>query len=524
MNEHDTAKRRRGLSGAVCAGLLLGGGLSSCLGSGAPELSASTSSALSQSIAPTDDTFINSAFPDNNDGASNSIYTGQNGKAGVMRGLVRFPMPGALQGRVTVTDVQLTMTLRALGSGAPTAGIETLNAVTQAWLQGNGIGNTQMSFTVGQTCSSSVSGATWNQSDCAGAPGMGTTWTAAGGTVVVGASATASSPATVGAAVVWDSASAGNTAMNSDVQGWIDAPVSNHGWRITSSTEGTNGAAQRFYSMEDGTSPPSLAVSYTCKAGFAASGTGCTTCTAAANADCVVAKGNSCSDPGAPATTYSCTCSGAGYVQGTGADGNTACVLGCTPDHCLDGGDTGATCTPHPTGYGCTCSVGFTFNGVTCVSEAGVGEAGAESGSGEDSGKGSDSGNDADSGSAADAGSVADSGNDADSGDAADSGAASDAGSVVDSAGGPESDALTGVQEASVDGGSAGSGPGKSAGCGCRAVAAREPGWSWTLAALGAFALRRSRSRLVPDGRSSTRTRRRTLSPNRRTVFRWSSP
>ena len=54
-------------------------------------------------LTPNQDTFINSAVPDNNDGASPSLYTGHNGMNGAMRGLVRFPIPAAWQGHVTVT-------------------------------------------------------------------------------------------------------------------------------------------------------------------------------------------------------------------------------------------------------------------------------------------------------------------------------------------------------------------------------------------------------------------------------------
>src|SRR5438552_2828154 len=78
--------------------------------------------------------------------------------------------------------------------------------------------------------------------------------------------------------VTWASAD-----MNVDVQRWIDAPSNNHGWRISSSTEGLAfPSAQRFYSSESGLSAPNLAISYVCKTGFLALGNDCTTCTEAA--------------------------------------------------------------------------------------------------------------------------------------------------------------------------------------------------------------------------------------------------
>jgi len=127
----------------------------------------------------------------------------------------------------------------------------------------------------------------------------------------------------IGGQVSWISAG-----MNADVQSWIDAPGDNHGWRISSSTEGLAfPSEQRFYSTESGLSAPNLAISYVCKPGFVALGNDCTTCTAAANADCALAQGNSCDDSGPPSTTYTCTCANPAYVPGIAGDGNPACLV-----------------------------------------------------------------------------------------------------------------------------------------------------------------------------------------------------
>ena len=72
---------------------------------------ASQAIAATQTLTPAHDTFINSASPDNNNGASTSIFTGKEGRGGAMRGLVRFAMPAGLSGRVTVTDSALTLGL-----------------------------------------------------------------------------------------------------------------------------------------------------------------------------------------------------------------------------------------------------------------------------------------------------------------------------------------------------------------------------------------------------------------------------
>jgi hypothetical protein len=77
-------------------------------------LAGRASHAATEVLAPSDDTFINSVNPDNNNGGSGSLFTGEDGKGGLMRALVRFPMPAGLQGRVSVTGVQLSLTVQAL--------------------------------------------------------------------------------------------------------------------------------------------------------------------------------------------------------------------------------------------------------------------------------------------------------------------------------------------------------------------------------------------------------------------------
>src|SRR5215218_10152583 len=85
--------------------------------------------AATQLLAPSDDTFINSVNPGNNNGGSNSIFTGKDGRSGIMRGLIRFAMPASLAGRVIVTSVELKMTTQALGGGSGgTAATESLRA------------------------------------------------------------------------------------------------------------------------------------------------------------------------------------------------------------------------------------------------------------------------------------------------------------------------------------------------------------------------------------------------------------
>ena len=273
----------------------------------------------SQNLPPSDDTFINDRFPGNNNGGSASIFTGTEDQGGHMRGLIRFEMPSSLAGRVAVIDALLQMTTRAVGNGGPgSPATVKLHAITEPWAQGVNIGAAPMLFVVGQPCSGSA-GASWSFRNCPAA----TAWTTPGGTIAPGESASASVPASIDTTTSWSSAG-----MASDVQGWIDAPSTNFGWLVTSSTETMGaGVIQRFYSSEAGTFPPALSITYGCKSGFAEVNNLCTACTAAAQSSCgAQAEGNACNDSGPPATTYSCTCNNPLYRPGLTESGGAACM------------------------------------------------------------------------------------------------------------------------------------------------------------------------------------------------------
>ena len=287
-----------------------------CVGGASPEATTTRGSDLMQSVPLAADTFINSAYPDNNNGGSDSIYTGRNGMGGFMRGLVQFTLPAALQGRVTVTGVRLAMTTRglsAMGPYRPAAATASLQALDVPWTQGTGVGNAMMMNTVGDPCG--TTGATWNQPSCAG----GAAWS--GRSVASPVSGQASVPAAIDALVTWDSTTAGNAGMIADVQSWIDRPANNHGWRIASSTEPTMGEAQRFYSSEAGAGVlPALTVTYECKAGLSQAGTDCI--------DGAMADGGSLD--GAAAGTGGAAGSGGGGAAGGSAGTGTNDGGGCS--------------------------------------------------------------------------------------------------------------------------------------------------------------------------------------------------
>jgi len=208
-------------------------------------------------MTPSADTFINSGNPDNNNGASASLFVGVDDGGGVLRGLVRFDMPAAMAG-ATVSSVRFTLMTRALGAPA----LLRLNAFDESWTEGNGVGDAQMMFTVGQTCGAAVSGATWNRPSCA--DGAGPPWAAPGGSVAATASGQYdSNTVAVDVPVSWSSSEVGNAGLVADVQRWIDDPSSNHGWRISAADEVSAVTPQRFYSKEgDGTKGPKLMVTY----------------------------------------------------------------------------------------------------------------------------------------------------------------------------------------------------------------------------------------------------------------------
>jgi hypothetical protein len=321
---------------------------------------------------PSDDTFVNSAYPDNNDGAQVSLYTGNDG-SGVLRSLLRFPLPASFAGRASVNNVQLWLSLLPLVDGTSSSpALETLMPVTEAWSAGFGLSEDPALTTIGAACTTSNAGASWNARNC----DLGPLWSAPGGTVTGTSSAQASTAGLPASAnLIFDSANSGNTQMAADVQRWTDDPTSNLGWRMTSDTEAVTGALQRFQSSFAGQRigpPPTLYVTYLCRPQFAAapgSNTpACTTCTAAARAACQQPANstfgtNACVDTGPPSMTYSCTCV-QGWVAGVGTNGLPACVdrNDCVGNLCKTGGDASASCvdTPAPGGgYSCTCSTGF---------------------------------------------------------------------------------------------------------------------------------------------------------------------
>jgi hypothetical protein len=325
-------------------------------------LFASTAAASSGTFVPSADTFViltngTHVVSGNNFGGSGFIFIGRDGLGGVARGVIRFDL-SALTGHAVVTGAQLTLTSTAIGDQIPPTGVPiamnvSLRPFAVSWTEGTQANDVSMGFMVSSACAGG--GASWDSPNC-----NGSTWGA-----FPGASITVAVPGAVGPVGF------SNANMATTVQSWINSPSTAQGWWITSDRECAptgsppvcqTGQIQKFASRNNGGGVPTLTVTYS-------------TCTTAANNACVTGQSNNfCNDNGGSntPTTYSCTCNNAAYIANGGA---TACGdrNGCSPNHCSDGGDVGASvacidAVAPAAGYSCTCDTGFSFNGTTCVS------------------------------------------------------------------------------------------------------------------------------------------------------------
>jgi MYXO-CTERM domain-containing protein len=339
------------------------------------------------------DTFINSRFPNNNNGGTTAMLiggdrgyccgnepatTGVEVTSGSMRGLVKFNMPGGkLANRITMTRVILTMTvINTVGNnGNGTGGTFYLYRINEAWNQGSNSGSgggdqtgaAAGSWPVGNACN--TAGATWNAAKCGTA-----NWSSAGGGSLSYSVISHSTAGLVGGNTFsWDTgASCASSNLCSDVLGWINGTLGNNGWLIYSGT--TEGVKKTYQSLgtAEGGSGASLQISFKCQNQFLDTGNSCDTCTSAAISDCQQGVGgNVCVDNYPTSNSYKCTCGGT-YHPYTAGDGNPGCFVNCTTtNHCRDNGDPAAMCTDSASspGYTCVCGTGYVLNGsaTSCV-------------------------------------------------------------------------------------------------------------------------------------------------------------
>jgi len=280
-------------------------------------------------LNPSQDTTLAADFPDNGSGACDSIFAGTTDNGAARRALLRFDLASEVPPGSIINRVTLTMAVTRGGNHADA--VMALHAVTTPWGEGtNGCG-----VRGGGQGEPAVSGAaTWNEA----AAGI-TAWGSAGGDYLPTASGSTLVNTT---SPVWDSAVAGNGAMVSDVQAWLDAPTANDGW-VLIGDEANPTTTRRFDSREGG-SPPALVVDFT--------PTGDVEACCQTNGDCaltIVGSGDclgttlpgvdSCEPNQCPQPTGACcnvdescsdavdrlTCEGAG---GTFQGGNSTCSQG----------------------------------------------------------------------------------------------------------------------------------------------------------------------------------------------------
>jgi uncharacterized protein (TIGR03118 family) len=228
---HITKLRLYLLCGAVSALLLTG---SSVAGAAVANLNVAA------------DTFINSGSPNNNTGATGWFDAGRDGVGGVRRGLFRFDLSSIPAGS-TITSVEVQLTVVKVPATGPANSTFDLFRLQADWNEGNKGGNSGAAASTGET--------TWN------ARMSGTAnWTSPGAKsdAVATASASTAVNSTQNARFTWSGAG-----LVADVQFWLDNPLENFGWLLTSRAESSSRSVRGFAARQSGASAGTLVVNYT---------------------------------------------------------------------------------------------------------------------------------------------------------------------------------------------------------------------------------------------------------------------
>lgn len=270
-------------------------------------------------------------FEDNTCGAGTDFFSGVTNDGFKRRALLRFDIAAGIPAGSTINRV--TLTLNVNRSGDNQTATMTLRPVSKDW--GEGTVNCSLNRGGGQGLPAAVGDATW-----LAAKFQQVLWTTAGGDF--GAiSGSASAPAARGDAI-WDSAAAGNALMVSDVQNWLNSPVTNNGW-IVVGDEARSSTTRRFGSRE-GSVPPKLLIDFT--------PTGNVYACCFTSGNCTITDTTSCTSQGGTPNTSVTTCEPNPCPQPVGA-----C---CNPDETCSNSVSRTTCE----------SAGGIFQGAntTCTS------------------------------------------------------------------------------------------------------------------------------------------------------------
>ena len=196
-------------------------------------------------LAPVADaTLYQDSFGEPSNGAGTNVFSGVTRDGNRRRALLRFDL-GSIPAGSTINSVSLKLTCTRQITGEPTL---TLHRVTNSW--GEGIADAGEPGGAGTAAN--TGDATWS------ARFFGSqAWTNPGGDFSTTVSA-AQIVSTLGE-YVWT-----DTQMATDVQAWLDAPETNHGWILIGS-EAETFNAKRFGSREnlDAAARPVLTVVFT---------------------------------------------------------------------------------------------------------------------------------------------------------------------------------------------------------------------------------------------------------------------
>jgi hypothetical protein len=198
---------------------------------------AAPASAAVANLTSIQDNTIFSELTGNSNALGDGIYAGRNNVGGLRRGLVKFDLTSVPAGsQVLSVTVTLEM-IQSSGGNEPVS----LHRLTASWGEGTSSG-------AGQGAAATTGDATWIRRFF-----NTTSWTTSGGDFIASASATQNVDGP--GSYAWT----GGTLVN-DVQGWVNAPSSNHGW-IVIGNEAVNQSAKKFASRE-GAPDPALQVVY----------------------------------------------------------------------------------------------------------------------------------------------------------------------------------------------------------------------------------------------------------------------
>lgn len=208
-------------------------------------------------LEPAQDTTLFALHPTHGNGAGTNLFIGALGANGAglpQRGLMRFDLAGLPPG-AQITNVTLRFTITLASPGAGASDPVNLHRVTNSWGEGSA-----SSGAAGQGAPASAADATWTsrffRNPTGGDPSI--PWAAQGGDFV----AAPSGSTNVGLAGTYTIPS--STQLIADVQSWVDAPATNHGW-VLRGAESLQFSARGIATRESANAGdrPLLTVTYT---------------------------------------------------------------------------------------------------------------------------------------------------------------------------------------------------------------------------------------------------------------------